>query len=317
LDCVQNSNFNKILVCPEPQKISSIEGINDDELCDTNLVFEKKLIENLFDPVALKLAKRQKEWLKNFIEDNARPKGSKLAKYKILFQLSQKLLTVQRSKPSEILSINFDEILEKIEKQGSEADHICMNFPETIELIRKTLHISIARNEEKLDTEFEAAMKTYTDQKDFLSKKKLRVLEAINTLQVSAGISEELNVEYERKFLDEIFEKKIDKDIPSYINCLKKYQTLMIGHEAKGDLRLLLKLARGEVTEDDLKQLLMFGSAGKAVKLEKESLTKEKLVEASTTPFKVSVGCSGSGSKRSPSGVKVGWGKDSWTKDSL
>lgn len=239
MDCVQNSNFNKILVCPEPQKISSIEGINDDELCDTNLVFEKKLIENLFDPVALKLAKRQKEWLKNFIEDNARPKGSKLAKYKILFQLGQKLLTVQRSKPSEILSINFDEILEEIEKQGSEADHICMNFPETIELIRKTLHISIARNEEKLDTEFEAAMKTYTDQKDFLSKKKLRVLEAINTLQVSAGISEELNIEYERKFLDEIFEKKISKDIPSYINCLKKYQTLMIGHEAKGDLRLL------------------------------------------------------------------------------
>jgi hypothetical protein len=61
----------------------------------------------------------------------------------------------------------------------------------------------------------------------------------------------------------------------------------------------------------------MFSSPSKGVKLDPESLTKEKLVEASTTPFKVSSLGSGSGSKRSPNGAKVGVGKESWTKDSI
>lgn len=69
------------------------------------------------------------------------------------------------------------------------------------------------------------------------------------------------------------------------------------------------------MTEDDLKQLLMFSSPSKNLNPAKESLTKENLIGASTTPYKVSV--LGSGSKRSPNGAKVGVGKESWTKDSL
>ena len=60
----------------------------------------------------------------------------------------------------------------------------------------------------------------------------------------------------------------------------------MIGHEAKSDLRLLLKLAKQEIIEDDLKTLLGVKKSGNIgdfeSKLTKQSMTKEKLA----TPYK-------------------------------
>lgn len=285
-DSVQNKNCNKILVCPDPLNKTNIEGINDEDVCDSNLILEKKLVENLFDPYALGLAKRQKEWIQNFISDNHRPKGNLVAKFKVIYQFRQKISGLSRSKPSEIMCIDFEQILDEIERLGMGSDVTCMNFPESIELIKKCLNVSILRQEENLDNEFEQKIKFYGEKKEFLTKKKQRITDAVNTLMVAAGASEELNEEYERRFLDEVFEQKIHKDIPQYIHLMKKFKTLMIGYEAKSDLRLLLKQAKQEIIEDDLKTLLGVKKTGNegdfCAKLTKESQTKEILA----TPYK-------------------------------
>merc|ERR1712151_33705 len=121
------------------------------------------------------------------------------------------------------MCIDFEQILDEIEREGMDTDITCMNFPDTVELIKKCLNVSIMREEENLDNDFEQKIKFYGEKKEFLSKKRERILSAINTLMVAAGFSDELNDEYERKFLDEVFEQKIHKDIPQYIHLMKKY----------------------------------------------------------------------------------------------
>lgn len=132
--------------------------------------------------------------------------------------------------------------------------------------MKKSLCISLERQEERLDQDFEEMIKNYSDQKEIFRKKNERIISAANTLEVSAGISEMLTEKYEKMFLDEVFENKLDINIPAYFECLNKYKKLMIQNEAKLDLRLLLKLAREKICDEDLRQLLMFGYKGNMLK---------------------------------------------------
>jgi hypothetical protein len=259
LDNVNNSDFKRILVHPDPKTKRTIEGISESELCDPAITQEKKLLEDLFEPNALRLAKKQKDWLCKFLEDKTRPKGSNLAKRQILALFTAKLTATNKKKPSEIMEIKFDEILDEIETKGFEIDVVCMNFVEAVDFIKKTLVISITRQEERIDQDFETLVKNYSDSKEYFIKKKDRIDEAVNTLMVSTGGSDVLSEKYEKMFLDEVYEHKLDINIPAYFECLNRYKKLMIINDAKLDLRLLLKLAKEDITDEDLRQLLLFG----------------------------------------------------------
>lgn len=284
LDSVNTNDFKQILVRPNPKKKHMIDGIDENEICDSGLTLEKKLIEELFDSMALRLAKRAKEWITAFVNDKSRPKGNRKAKYEILNQFNERIKAIKRDKPSEIMDIKFDEIIEEIENKGMEVDIIVMDFIEAQDFMKKSLCISLERQEERLDQDFEEMIKNYSDQKEIFRKKNERIISAANTLEVSAGISEMLTEKYEKMFLDEVFENKLDINIPAYFECLNKYKKLMIQNEAKLDLRLLLKLAREKICDEDLRQLLMFGYKGNMLKTcnDKESQAKEKLL----TPYK-------------------------------
>ena len=286
LDGVNNQDFKKIVIDPNPKSLNSIPGISENEVCDSNLTFEKKLLENLFDSYALRLAVKQKQWLNSFICDKNCPKGNKRAKYEVIQKISETLQKMKKDKPSEIMEINFQEILEEIENKGHEVDFVCMDFVELTDFLKKTLTISEQREEEKLDQEFQDTIRNYTDNKEWLQKKKQRIFDAVASLQIACGDSDQLTEKYERMFLDEVFDRRLDRDIPAYFKCLDYYKKLLIDGETKSDLKFLVKLCREEITDEDLKQLLMVGSKsggmGPGLKYEKDSLAKDRLL----TPLK-------------------------------
>ena len=103
-----------------------------------------------------------------------------------------------------------------------ELDMICMNFVESLEFIKKILAISIERQEEKLDMDFEDMVRNYSDSKEYFTQKKSRVNEAANTMQVSCGTSDVLCEKYEKMFLDEVYENQLEANITGYWNSYKK-----------------------------------------------------------------------------------------------